>query len=155
MAEFVVHKHRTNRIHYDFRLEIGGVLKSWIVPRGPTVDPSAKRLAVETDEYPLSYIHFENMSSDKSGEIIIWDRGKYKIYPEDEYQDIQKQYREGSIHVKLEGKKLKGGYRFIKPDWPGWKTKWLLVKSADKYLSYDENILKTRPGSVVSLRRIK
>lgn len=156
MPKFVVQKHDASQLHYDFRLQMGGVLKSWAIPKGPTIDPSVKRLAIEVDDHPISYMHFEGEIPEGqkgAGEVIIWDRGEYETFKEEGSREIKKQYEEGAIHVKLKGKKLKGGFHLIKPDWPGETNKWLFMKSTDEHISYEENILKSKPGSIVSVRR--
>jgi bifunctional non-homologous end joining protein LigD len=140
-------------LHYDFRLEIGDVLKSWAIPKGPSMDPSLKRLAIEVEDHPLSYMHFEGTIPEGqygAGEVIIWDRGEY-YSPRKEI--IVEQYEKGDMEFFLDGKKLKGLFRMIGmkgKDMPG---KWLLLKKHDMYIS-DRDILREKPGSVVSLRRL-
>ncbi|MEA3507260.1 MAG: DNA polymerase ligase N-terminal domain-containing protein [Elusimicrobiota bacterium] len=158
MAEFVVQKHKATTLHYDFRLEISDVLKSWAVPKGPSMDPTVKRLAVETTDHNLSYRFFEGeipQGKYGAGEVIVWDRGKYKI-DNDGASDKTPQecYESGKIEFILKGKKLKGRFLLVKTDMPGKNKNWLLIKRHDKYIT-DEDILKTKPGSVVSVRRIE
>jgi bifunctional non-homologous end joining protein LigD len=157
MAEFVVQKHSATTLHYDFRLEIGDVLKSWAVPKGPSMDSSVKRLAVETADHNLSYRFFEGEIPEGSygaGEVIVWDRGKYEIDNDASGKTPQECYESGKIDFILKGKKLKGRFLLVRTDMPGKNKNWLLIKRHDKYIT-DEDILKTKPGSVVSVRRIE
>jgi bifunctional non-homologous end joining protein LigD len=158
MPQFVVQKHKATTLHYDFRLEIGGVLKSWVIPKGPSMDSDIKRLAIETVDHNLSYRFFEgDIEEGKygAGEVIIWDRGKYEIQESSSQENSspQESYDSQKIEFLLKGKKLKGRFLLIKIDMPGKNNNWLLIKRHDKYIT-DEDILKKKPGSVVSLRRI-
>lgn len=151
LYSFVVQKHKASTLHYDFRLEIEGVLKSWALPKGPTLDTAIKRLAVETEDHALSYIHFEGDIPEGygAGEVIVWDRGDYT--PEG---DPSQGYREGRLDFILNGKKLKGGFTLLRMDkWSGKNPMWLFMKKLDEFVT-DEDITQTRPGSVLSLRRI-
>jgi len=148
---FVVQKHRAGNLHYDFRLEIDGLLKSWVLPKGPTLDTAVKRLAVQVDDHALSYMHFEGGIKEGygAGEVIIWDRGSYS--PE---TDMEIGLKEGRLEFLLRGKKLQGGFILIRMDeWSGKDPIWLMMKKLDKFVT-DEDITITRPSSVVSLRRI-
>ncbi len=150
---FVVQKHRATTLHYDFRIQIGDVLKSWVVPRGPSLDPTRKRLAVETQDHPLSYIHFEGQIPEGSygaGEVIVWDRGQC-LYPSDPVN----QYGEGKIKFLLKGEKLKGEFFLFRTErQAGPKSKWLLMKKYDSHISY-EDITQSKPSSVISLRKLE
>ncbi len=153
MPKFVVQKHKAKTIHYDFRLQIGLVLKSWVIPKGPSLDPLKKRLAIEVEDHDLSYIHFEGEIPEGhygAGEVIIWDGGKYSF---NENSPIEEQYKNGNIEIELYGKKLKGKFKLIKMDWDEKPYKWLLMKKHDKYIT-GKDILKEKPGSIISLRRI-
>lgn len=121
-SKFVVHEHHASRLHYDFRLEIGGVLRSWAVPKGPSMDPSHKRLAVEVDDHPLDYADFEGVIPKGhygAGAVVIWDKGTYD--PVEVEQD--------RIKVVLHGEKLKGGFTLLRMK--GKRTEWLLIKNKD------------------------
>jgi bifunctional non-homologous end joining protein LigD len=145
---FVVHKHAARRLHYDLRLEIDGVLKSWAVPKGPSLVPFEKRLAVNVEDHPMEYIEFEgNIPEGEygAGEMIIWDRGKWQ--PLD---DPLKAYQKGTIKFLLMGKKLKGKWTLVRMK-DG--KNWLLFKDSDEFSS-DEDILAKEPGSVTSGARI-
>ncbi len=153
MNQFVVQKHRATTLHYDFRIQIEGILKSWAVPRGPSLDPTQKRLAVETEDHPLSYAHFEGQIPEGSygaGEVIVWDRGEC-LYPSDPLH----QYRQGKIKFILKGEKLKGEFLLLRTGpQSGPKSKWLLMKRDDSHISYEE-ITRSKPSSVISLRKLE
>ncbi|MCF7873562.1 MAG: DNA ligase [Candidatus Omnitrophica bacterium] len=135
---FVVQKHAASRLHYDFRLEIKGVLKSWAVPKGPSLNPADKRLAVETEDHPLAYANFEGTIPKGhygAGTVVIWDKGTYQNIKKDKTGKeikIEKSYQKGQMEFKLQGKKLKGNFALIrfKP-----KKQWLLIKMKNKNIS--------------------
>jgi len=121
MARFVVQEHHATHLHWDFRLEMDGVLKSWAVPKGPSMDPSVKRLAVEVEDHDLDYIDFEGDIEEGqygAGAVKIWDRGEYELLEREE----------GFLRVDLKGDKLTGPFKLIKMNWEG-GDKWLLIKS--------------------------
>jgi bifunctional non-homologous end joining protein LigD len=148
---FVVQKHRASHLHYDFRLEWKGVLLSWAVPKGPSLDPSVKRLAMQTEDHPLEYAKFEGIIPEGEyggGTVMIWDQGAW--VPED--QDVDAALRKGQLKFTLRGKKLKGSWVLVRTHGPvGGKPGWLLIKHRDAAAS-DEDIATTRPRSVVSRR---
>lgn len=153
---FVVQKHDASHLHYDFRLEISGVLKSWAVPKGPSLNPQDKRLAIETEDHPVEYADFEGVIPEGeygAGTVMVWDKGAFENVSEKDGKEIsaEKAYKHGHISFVLKGRKLKGAFsltRFRPPD------KWLLVKKDDKYVKY-EDILKTKPKSVKTGRTLK
>ncbi len=157
---FVIQKHDATNLHYDFRLEMGGVLKSWAVPKGPSTDPGVKRLAIETEDHPLEYADFEgNIPEDQygGGQVIIWDRGKYvnlRAKDKKEKKDMKQSYGDGRIEVYLEGEKITGGYVLIKT---GDKDddNWLLVKMKDEQADAGRDPTRTEPKSVLSGRTIE
>ena len=153
---FVIHKHHATADHYDLRLEVGDVLKSWAVPKGPSLNPADKRLAVETEDHPLEYIDFEGVIPEGEyggGPMIVWDTGVWA--PMD---DVEKSLRTGSFKFRLAGEKLNGGWMLarLKPK-PGeaGKKNWLLFKEHDLAADEKVDILATRPESVKSGRRIE
>lgn len=154
---FVVHKHHATADHYDLRLQVGGVLKSWAVPRGPSLNPADKRLAVETEDHPLEYIDFEGVIPEGEyggGPMIVWDTGTWA--PMD---DVDKSLRTGAFKFRLAGEKLNGGWMLtrLKPK-PGEdenKKNWLLFKERDLASDAKLDILEARPESVKSGRRIE
>src|SRR5688572_22376339 len=130
--DFVVQKHAARALHYDFRLEHEGVLLSWAVPKGPSLDPGVKRLAMQTEDHPVDYGDFEGVIPQGEyggGTVIVWDRGTWE--PEG---DARAMYEKGHLNFKLHGEKLKGSYHLVRTG--GRKTKdgrhgWLLIKSRD------------------------
>lgn len=147
---FVIQKHDARSLHYDFRLEDEGVLKSWAIPKGPSTNPKDKRLAVRTEDHPLGYAQFEGVippGNYGAGPVIIWDTGTFKNLKEP--VSLSQCIDNGEITVWLEGKKLKGGYALIKTQLPG-KNSWLLVKMADNQTDRESSVTKDKPHSVVS-----
>jgi len=125
LPRFVVHEHEATHLHWDFRLEMDGVLKSWALPKGPPREAGIKRLAIEVDDHDLSYIDFEGDITEGygKGKVTIWDSGYYKLL----------ERKENSILFLLQGKLLKGNYRLILTNYSRrGERQWLLVKSADK-----------------------
>ena len=124
---FVVQKHDATTLHYDFRLEIDDVLKSWAIPKGPSTDPSDKRLAIPTSDHALEYKNFEGTIPEGqygAGKVTIWDKGNYENIRDD--ASMSKAYKEGKIKIALKGKKLKGNYSLIRMQ--GKNKPWLLIK---------------------------
>ncbi|MER9726852.1 MULTISPECIES: DNA ligase D [unclassified Mesorhizobium] len=154
---FVVHKHHATADHYDLRLQVGGVLKSWAVPRGPSLNPADKRLAVETEDHPLEYIDFEGVIPEGEyggGPMIVWDTGTWA--PMD---DVDKSLRTGAFKFRLAGDKLNGGWMLTrlkpKPGEDSEKKNWLLFKERDLAADTGLDILEARPESVQSGKRIE
>jgi bifunctional non-homologous end joining protein LigD len=132
----VIHRHRARRLHYDVRLEIGGVLVSWAVPRGPSLDPAVKRLAVQVEDHPLGYFGFEGVippGQYGGGDVIVWDWGRWT--PDPGGPDAPAALRGGELKVQLDGEKIHGGFVLIRTDrWPRSRTskrKWLLLHRRD------------------------
>ncbi|HVP59942.1 MAG TPA: non-homologous end-joining DNA ligase [Myxococcaceae bacterium] len=151
---FMVHKHDATRLHYDLRLEMGGVLASWAIPKGPSYDPAQKRLAVETEDHPLAYGDFEGRIPDGeygAGDSIIWDRGTYDSEPPGE---AEAQRRKGHLHLVFNGQKLKGGWHLVRTRPQGGKAQWLLFKAKDGTERPDYDVVAERPESVASGRRV-
>lgn len=132
-GRFVVQRHRATRLHDDVRLEIDGVLVSWAVPRGPTLDPSQRRLAVQVEDHPLEYFEFEGViprAQYGAGDVIVWDWGRWSADPS--VTDAAQALRDGELKVRLEGEKLHGGFVFIRTDrMRRGKDKWLLIHRRD------------------------
>jgi bifunctional non-homologous end joining protein LigD len=134
---FVVQKHDASRLHYDFRLEINGVLSSWAVPKGPSLDPAVKRLAIRTEDHPIEYANFEGVIPEGqygADAVMVWDKG---TYARDGDLSPEQQLAKGEIKVVLHGKKLRGGFVLVCPGGrlaePGSRTRWLLIKRRDDY----------------------
>ena len=141
---FVVQKHQATRLHYDFRLEIGGVLASWAVPKGPSLNPADKRLAIRTEDHPIEYADFEGTIPEGeygAGTVMVWDRGTYE--PETG-GSAAKQLAEGELKFVLHGQKLKGGFvlirRIPRSSGPRKRENWLLIKRNDEYADRSWNI---------------
>ncbi len=145
---FVVQKHAASHLHYDFRLEIGGVLKSWAIPKGPSMNPTEKRLAVQVEDHDLSYANFEGAipaGHYGAGKVIVWDKGRWQCDA-----DPAQQLRQGILKFSLQGKKLKGRFHLIRMK----GEQWLLVKEKDRE-SLKTSITQHRPESVVTGRPIE
>lgn len=155
-SRFVIHKHDASHLHYDFRLEINGVLKSWAVPKGPSTDPSQKRLAVETEDHPLAYKNFEGVIPEGeygAGTVMVWDRGTFRNL--DDKQSLLQGWKKGHLQFWLNGKKLKGGYALSHFRDEGEKRQWLLVKMKDQKADARRNPVSTQTKSVKSGRTMK
>jgi len=132
---FVVHEHHASRLHYDFRLEIGGVLKSWAVPKGPSMNPADKRLAVMVDDHPFEYGDFEGIipkGNYGAGPVLIWDSGEFE--PEG---DAETGLEKGKFSFLLKGKKLKGAFSLALMRGRGTGKDWLLIKKKDAFAKDD------------------
>lgn len=146
---YVVHLHDATRRHYDLRLEVGGVLTSFAVPHGPSLDPATKHLAMKTEDHPIEYLDFEDVIPEKqygAGPMIAWDRGSVE-YLEGPAED---EIATGKLHVALRGLKLHGRYALIKLAKGETGNEWLLFKKADEHSSKDRNIVEELPRSVFS-----
>ena len=132
-GRFTVQRHRATALHYDFRLEIDGVLVSWAVPKGPTLDPKVRRLAMRTEDHPIEYLHFEGVIPAKEyggGDVIVWDWGTFE--PEPETPDPATALRKGEIKFILHGERLHGRYTIIRTDSDDGRERWLLLKKKDE-----------------------
>jgi DNA ligase D-like protein (predicted 3'-phosphoesterase) len=156
---FVIQKHAARRLHYDFRLEVDGVLKSWAIPKGPSTDPQDKRLAVPTEDHPLEYAGFEGVipaGEYGGGTVLVWDTGTYRNLTEKKGVAIPmgQGLAHGHVKVWLEGRKLKGGYALTRFK-TGKDESWLLVKAEDAGADPSRNPVAEEPGSVLSGRTIE
>ena len=156
---FTIQKHSASHLHYDFRLELNGVLKSWAVPKGPSLDPSVKRLAMMVEDHPFDYKDFEGIipkGNYGAGEVIVWDNGYYlpiggSESKEENEKILNKMFRKGDIKFVMLGKKLKGEFALVnmhKDD-----NSWLLIKKDDEYAS-DKDVTK-KDKSVISKKTIE
>ena len=152
---FVIQKHDASTLHYDLRLEVDGVLKSWAVPKGPSTDPREKRLAIATEDHPLEYADFEGMIPEGEyggGTVLVWDRGRYEnitgkgsgIVP------TAKALEDGHLLFRVEGRKLSGGYALQRLE----GDQWLLVKMKDEGADARRNPVSTEPDSVATGRNL-
>ena len=154
-SRFVVHKHQATADHYDLRLELGGVLKSWAVPKGPSLDPADRRLAIQTEDHPVEYIDFEAVIPEGEyggGPMIVWDTGTWAPMG-----DADAGLKAGELKFRLAGEKLGGGWMLVrlKPKPGEKKAVWLLIKEKDAAAAPGRDILAERPESVKSGRRIE
>ena len=151
---FVIQMHRATRLHWDFRLEADGVLKSWAVPKGPSLDPSEKRLAMHVEDHPFDYRTFEGIipkGNYGAGEVIVWDRGTYRLQ---EGTSTTEQIKKGSLKFELFGKKLRGGFALVRiKGRDGEENTWLLIKERDEHADPGWRI-EDHPESVKSGRTL-
>ena len=152
--QFCIQKHDASHLHYDFRLELEGALKSWAVPKGPSLDPSVKRLAVHVEDHPLAYATFEGRIPEGhygAGEVIVWDRGIW--IPLD---DPVTAYAKGRLKFELQGEKLGGLWNLVRTHMPGKQEQWFLIKHRDGAArsQSDYDVLSAEPDSVLSNRSI-
>jgi DNA ligase D-like protein (predicted 3'-phosphoesterase) len=156
---FVIQKHDARSLHYDFRLEAGGVLKSWAVPKGPSTDPRDKRLAMPTEDHPLDYGDFEGTIPEGNygaGTVIVWDTGSYRNVTERDGEEvpIDEALDAGHAVVWLEGRKLHGAWTLQRIG-RGREERWLLVKKRDEGADARRNPVRTQPESVLSGKTIE
>lgn len=157
---FVIQKHQARALHYDFRLEVEGVLKSWAVPKGPSPDPSVKRLAMPTEDHPMDYAEFEGTipaGEYGGGAVIVWDRGVYWNLraAKEEGQGratMTEALEEGVAELWLEGEKLEGGYALVRTKGG---NRWLLIKMKDSKATPGVDLTADRPESVLTGRTLE
>lgn len=153
---FVVHKHRATHLHYDFRLEWRGTLLSWAVPKGPSLDAAVKRLAMQVEDHPIGYAHFEGVipaGEYGAGTVMVWDTGTW----EPEVLGVEEALKKGDLKFTLHGKKLRGSWVLVRtrgfgsnPD----RTSWLLIKHRDQYAS-SRDVTLSEPYSVKTHRLLR
>src|SRR5436305_8883114 len=144
---YFIQRHAATRLHYDFRLELEGVLKSWAVPKGPSLDPADKRLAMQTEDHPLDYGDFEGVIPEKqygAGEVLLWDKGVWT--PED--RDALEALRKGRLHFRLDGAKLHGSWILTRTRGNEDRPAWLLIKRNDEQAQRGYEVTVERPESV-------
>jgi bifunctional non-homologous end joining protein LigD len=149
---YVIQKHRATALHYDFRLEWNGVLLSWAVPKGPSLDPSVKRMAMPTEDHPIEYAKFEGIIPEGEyggGTVMVWDNGTWTP----ESPDVDAAMKKGDLKFTLHGKKLQGSWVLVRLRPRGGESRagWLLIKHRDEYAS-TRDIAEEEPRSVVSDR---
>ena len=156
---FVVQEHDASTRHFDLRIEIDGVLKSWSVPKGPPTDPSDKRMAIPTEDHPVGYADFEGVIPEDEyggGTVLIWDRGPYRNLrgaKDDDGASMAEAYDDGKLEVWLDGDKIRGGYALIRTgSADDDDARWLLVKMDDDEADARRNPTSTEPESVASGR---
>ncbi len=158
--KFVVQKHKASRLHYDFRFELDGVLKSWAVPKGPSLNPKDKRLAMMVEDHPYDYKDFEGIipkGNYGAGTVIIWDAGTFSTIDgtkskAEQEKSLRKQLKEGSVKISLKGKKLKGEFALVKTKGME-ENAWLLIKHKDRYAAEEDVTIKDK--SIVSNKKLE
>ncbi len=153
---FVIQKHQASHLHYDFRLEMAGVLKSWAVPKGPSYDPATKRLAMMTEDHPYDYASFEGVIPEGNygaGNVIIWDNGTWEfIEPGD---DPVEAVAQGKLTFRMYGKKMFGEWALVKIRGRSPKgNEWLLLKHRDEFANEDVDVTAVAPRSVISNKTV-
>jgi bifunctional non-homologous end joining protein LigD len=146
---FVVQKHRASHLHYDFRLEADGVLKSWAIPKGPSLDPSVKRLAMQVEDHPVDYAKFEGVIPEGEyggGTVMVWDYGTYEL---ENTEDVSAAIRKGELKFSLKGKKLSGSWALVRTR----DRQWLLIKHRDYYTT-DAEVTELAPASILTRRTL-
>jgi bifunctional non-homologous end joining protein LigD len=155
--DFVIQKHAASHLHYDFRLELDGVMKSWAVPKGPSLDPTVRRLAMEVEDHPISYNTFEGtipQGEYGGGTVMLWDRGTYE--PEDGggAESLRLGYEKGELRFRMHGKRLKGGFVLARLRRPG-RPQWLLIKRRDEHADAKRDITARETTSIVTKRTME
>ena len=156
--DFVIQKHDSLSLHYDFRIEVDGVLKSWAVPKGPSLDPRERRLAIPTEDHPLDYAEFEGVipkGQYGAGTVLIWDRGTYKNMTKRNNRIVPmvQALKQGHALIWLQGEKVLGGFALQRIG-KDKDERWLLIKMKDNYADARRNPTSTAPRSVLSGRTL-
>lgn len=155
---FVAQKHQATRLHYDFRLEVEGALKSWAVPKGPSSDPSIRRLAAPVEDHPMEYADFEGVIPEGeygAGAVIVWDAGTYEIVPDKEGEEPlspAKAFERGHAKLRLHGKKMKGEWAIFRMKG---KKEWLLMKKKDRHAGAGDSLIEDHPNSALTDRSLE
>jgi len=158
---FVIQKHAASQLHFDLRLELDGVMKSWAVPKGPSVDPSVKRLAMQVEDHPVEYNTFEGIIPEGEyggGTVMLWDRGAYTYWEKDPdpVERLREGYAKGDFKFELKGKRLRGTWVLVRlrrgdPE----KPQWLLIKHRDEYAKPGFDIVAEENTSVATGRTME
>jgi len=160
--EFVIQKHAASHLHYDLRLEIDGVMKSWAVPKGPAPDPSIKRLAMQVEDHPMEYNTFEGTIPEGEyggGTVMLWDRGWYEPEKGGGEDGVREGHRKGDLKIIFHGKRMKGSWVLVRTR--GWgsggssKPSWLLIKHRDGHAEDGDALVERHTTSVVSKRTME
>ncbi|MBC7789030.1 MAG: DNA ligase D [Anaerolineae bacterium] len=160
ILQFVIQKHAASHLHYDLRLEMGGTMKSWAVPKGPSLDPAMKRLAMEVEDHPIEYNKFEGTipkGQYGGGTVMIWDRGFYlpdDSADADQEATLLRGHEAGELKITLSGERLRGSYALVRMKRPG-KPQWLLLKHRDDYASPGSDITQAETTSITTGRTME
>jgi DNA ligase D-like protein (predicted 3'-phosphoesterase) len=158
---FSIQKHSATSEHYDLRLEVDGVLASWAVPKGPSLDPRDKRLAMRTEDHPLEYLEWEGVIAEGeygAGPMIVWDRGVFQNISETrrgESMELSEAIEKGDVKIFMLGEKIKGAYALVRTGPPSSREKWLLIKKRDEGADARRKPTSSQPESVLSGRTIE
>lgn len=160
---FVIQKHAASHLHYDLRLELDGVMKSWAVPKGPAPDPSIKRLAMQVEDHPMEYNTFEGTIPEGEyggGTVMLWDRGTYEPEKGGGEDAVREGYRKGDLKIVFHGKRMKGSWVLVRTrGWggggSGGKPAWLLIKHRDEHAGAGDALVERYTTSVVSKRTME
>jgi bifunctional non-homologous end joining protein LigD len=154
--KYVIQKHAASRLHFDFRLELDGVMKSWAVPKGPSYDPAVRRLAMEVEDHPIEYNSFEGTipkGEYGGGTVMLWDRGTYEPEAGGGAKALREGYERGDLKIVLHGKRLRGGWVLVRMRRDeGGRAQWLLIKHRDEYADADYDVVADVTTSVTSGR---
>jgi len=154
---FVIQKHAASHLHYDFRLELDGVMKSWAVPKGPSLDPSVRRLAMEVEDHPISYNTFEGTipaGEYGGGTVMLWDRGTYDAEDGGGAESLRRGYTKGDLKITLAGKRLRGSWVLVRMNRPG-RPQWLLIKHRDATADSSRDVTAEHTTSLASRRSME
>jgi bifunctional non-homologous end joining protein LigD len=159
--DFVIQKHAASHLHYDLRLELDGVMKSWAVPKGPAPDPSIKRLAMQVEDHPMEYNTFEGSipaGQYGGGTVMLWDRGWYEPEKGNGDEGVREGFRKGDLKIVFHGKRMKGSWVLVRTR--GWgsgssKPSWLLIKHRDEHAEKGDALVERHTTSVVSKRTME
>jgi bifunctional non-homologous end joining protein LigD len=154
---FVIQKHAASHLHYDFRLELDGVMKSWAVPKGPSLDTSVRRLAMEVEDHPISYNTFEGTIPEGEyggGTVMLWDRGTYEAEDGGGVASLREGYERGDLKIVLHGERLRGSWVLVRMQRPG-RPQWLLIKHRDGHEDAGRDVTAEIDTSVASGRTMR
>ena len=158
---FSIQKHSATSLHYDLRLEVDGVLASWAVPKGPSLDPREKRLAMRTEDHPLEYLEWEGViptGEYGAGPMIVWDRGVFQNISETrsgQPLELREAIEKGDVKMFMLGEKIKGAYALVRTGPAGQRERWLLIKKRDEGADARRRPTSSQPESVLSGRTIE
>jgi bifunctional non-homologous end joining protein LigD len=155
--QFVVQKHAASHLHFDFRLELDGVMKSWAVPKGPSYDPAVRRLAMEVEDHPIEYNTFEGtipQGEYGGGTVMLWDRGTYEAEDGGGVEALRAGYARGDLKFVLHGKRLRGGWVLVRMKRPG-RPQWLLIKHRDELARRGHDVVDEVTTSVTTGRSME
>jgi bifunctional non-homologous end joining protein LigD len=155
---FVIQKHAASHLHYDFRLELDGVMKSWAVPKGPSYDPAVRRLAMEVEDHPIEYNTFEGtipQGQYGGGTVMLWDRGTYEAEDGGGPDSVRDGYKRGDLKIVMHGKRLQGGWVLVRMRREGGRAQWLLIKHRDDTADPKYDVTEKITTSVASGRTME